>query len=69
MEPRISVGQLAQDDAFTRDGAHRGEYYGSDDGFGRGATYWGHAGSTGQGRRQGGMATFSGLDEGFRKLG
>ncbi|MBE0620821.1 MAG: tandem-95 repeat protein, partial [Burkholderiales bacterium] len=63
------VGQLAQDDEVNRRGAHGGENYGGDDGFARGATYWGYAGSTGQNRSCGGMATFGGLDEGFRKLG
>ena len=63
------VGQLAQDDEITRDGAHGGEHYGGDDGFAQGATYWGYAGSIGQGASRGGMASFSGLSEGFRKLG
>jgi hypothetical protein len=63
------VGQLAQDDEDVRHGAHGGEHYDSDDGFAHGATFWGYAGSTGQGRSQGGMASFSGLGEGFTKLG
>jgi hypothetical protein len=63
------VGQLAQDDEDARHGAHGGEHYGNDDGLAHGAMFWGYAGSTGQGRSQGGMASFSGLGEGFTKLG
>ncbi len=63
------VAQLAQDDEDSRHGAHGGEHYGGDDGFAHGAMYWGYAGATGQNRGCGGMATFGGLDEGFRKLG
>ena len=50
-------------------GVRVGEHYGSDDGLAHGAAFWGYAGSTGQGRSQGGMVSFSGLSEGFRKLG
>jgi hypothetical protein len=63
------VGQIAQDDEDARRGACSGMYYGGDDAFAHGATFWGYAGSTGQGRSQGGMASFSGLGEGFAKLG
>ncbi|HUX24017.1 MAG TPA: putative Ig domain-containing protein, partial [Burkholderiales bacterium] len=63
------VAQLAQDDEDSRRGAHSGEHYGGDDGFAHGANFWGYAGSTGQNRGCGGIATFGGLDEGFRKLG
>jgi trimeric autotransporter adhesin len=63
------VGQLAQDDEDARHGAHGGGQYGSDDGLAHGAMFWGYAGSTGQGGSQGGMASFSGLGEGFTKLG
>lgn len=63
------VGQLAQDDVDTRNGAHGGEHYGGNDSLVGGANYWGYAGSTGQGRSAGGMAAFAGLDEGFRRLG
>ena len=63
------VAQLAQDDEDSRHGAHGGEHYGGDDGLAHGAMFWGYAGATGQNRGCGGMATFGGLDEGFRKLG
>jgi VCBS repeat-containing protein len=63
------VGQLAQDDEDSRHGAHGGEHYGGDAGLANGATLGGYAGATGQGRGVGGMSTFGGLDEGFRKLG
>jgi hypothetical protein len=65
------VGSLAQADddcggGHGGHGGHGGGYGRDDDGHGRGG--WGHSGSTGQNRGCGGMDTFSGLGEGFRRL-
>jgi len=61
------VASLAEscDDGHEHDGHHEGSGACGDDRDGHG---WGYGGSTGQSRGCGGMDTFTGIGEGFRRL-